>query len=168
MGGRKLDQARQGANDFAARARSKGYSIGLISFASAAEHLCSPQQGNVVLNEHLQRMRATGGTNMSDAIHLATQQLVEQKGTRVIVIVTDGEPNSERETLAEARRAKDHGIDIIAIGTDDANHGFLARIATRSDLAVKVSSDRLREAITSTTQMLPRLGENNPTLPSSG
>ena len=167
MSGGNLAQARQGAIDFAEGARVKGYAIGLISFASTAEHLCLPQKTTASLRGHLERMTAAGSTNMSDAIHLATQNLVEQKGTRVIVIVTDGEPDSEGKTLAAARKAKDHGIDIIAIGTDDANRSFLVKLATRSDLAVKVSRDRLGEAITSTTQMLPRTGSSAPPLPRS-
>jgi molecular chaperone DnaK len=168
MSGCNLDQARRGASDFAEGAHSKGYAVGLISFDSSVQHLCSPQKGISTLREHLQRMTATGSTNMSSAIYLAAEKLVDKKGTRVIVIVTDGQPDSESATLAAAERAKKLGIDIIAIGTDDANREFLAKIATRSDLAVKVSRDHLGEAITSTAQMLPRLGGSTPTLPSSG
>lgn len=50
------------------------------------------------------------------------------------------------------------GIDIISIGTDDADREFLERLATRSDLSVIVPSDTLGQGIASSARMLPGTG----------
>jgi predicted kinase len=92
---------------------------------------------------------------MTDALDLAVRELVLLSGVRVIVVATDGEPDSRSSSLEVARRAKAAGIDIIAIGTEDADHGFLAQLATRSDLSVKVASRDLKSGITEAAKLLP-------------
>ena len=52
-------------------------------------------------------------------------------------------------------RLRAQGIDIIAFGTDDADRAFLEKIASRSDLAVKVSSAQLESGIAGAARMLP-------------
>jgi len=42
------------------------------------------------------------------------------------------------------------------IGTDDADKGFLKRLASRSDLATHVSSKNLHAAITDASRFLPQ------------
>jgi len=155
MGGQKLAQAKRGAINFAGDARSKGYSVGLIKFNSIVAHLCEPQQEISALNHYLERMNADGSTNMTDAILIALQKLEGRKGYRVMVIVTDGMPDSQATALEAARQAKANGIDILTIGTDDADRDFLAKLASKTELSVKVTRDRLEQGITSMAKMLP-------------
>ena len=55
---------------------------------------------------------------------------------------------------------KDREIDIITIGTEDADRIFLKELASRSDLSVMVSSDDLGSGIASTAKMLPGTDSN--------
>lgn len=163
-GGNKLSQAKKGALNFAEDTLTKGYLTGLIQFGSSATHLCEPQRGVSVLHHHLEMMSAEGGTNMVDAIELATTRLKDKKGFRVMVIVTDGmptagEPDPQTATLLVAQRAKKKDIDIITIGTDDADRGFLRKLASRTELTVMVSRDHLGRGITSAAKMLPGKSE---------
>jgi len=119
--GDKLEQAKKGAIDFAKDAKTKGYSVGLIKFDSIATHLCEPQREISVLARYLRAIEAGNTTNMADAIHLAYQKLKDRKGSRVIVVVTDGMPDSEEDALETAKKAKNNKVDIITIGTDDAD-----------------------------------------------
>ena len=75
-----------------------------------------------------------------------------------MVIVTDGMPNDEEETLSMATRAKNSGIDILAIGTDDADQNFLKILASHRDQGVKVARENFEIAISSTACMLPSAG----------
>lgn len=155
MSGSKLKQAISGALGFASDALRKNYAIGLISFASDAEVLCLPEASFPDLATRVERLSACGTTNMSDGIDKAAVELLKAPGVRAMVVVTDGVPDSPEAALAAARRAKEAGIDIIAIGTDDADRTFLEKIASRSDLAVKVLSTQLQSGIASAARMLP-------------
>jgi len=155
MSGSKLTQAISGALGFAGDALRKNYAVGLVSFASDAEILCSPEPSLAAIAARAERLTASGSTNMSEGIEKAAVDLLKAPGVRAMVVVTDGVPDSPEAALAEARRAKDAGIDIIAIGTDDADRAFLEKIASRSDLAVKVASAQLESGIAGAARMLP-------------
>jgi len=154
----KLKQAKERAVDFATEAKSKGYSVGLIKFDDIASHICEPQKEISILEQDLRELDAGGTTNMGDAIRLAGRSLKNRGGTLAMLIVTDGMPNSQEDALVAAREAKKEGIDIIAIGTDDANFAFLKKIASRAELATKVSRAQLGQAIAEAAKMLPGPG----------
>jgi Ca-activated chloride channel homolog len=155
MSGSKLTQAIGGALGFAGDAIKKNYAVGLIRFASAAEILSYPEGSLSNLASRAEHLTANGSTNMSDGIEKAATELNKVAGVRAMVIVTDGAPDSPGAALAAASRAKESGIDIIAIGTDDADRAFLEKIASRSDLAMKVHSAQLQSGITDAARMLP-------------
>jgi Mg-chelatase subunit ChlD len=161
MEGQKLAQAKKGAINFAEDARGKGYAVGVITFSTTATHLCEPQQDISTLNQYLERIDAGGSTNMTDAILLALQKMGDRGVYRTIVIVTDGMPDSQEIALEVAQEAKASGIDILTIGTDDADRDFLAKLASKTELSVKVLSDRLEQGITSMAKMLPLSGKGD-------
>lgn len=161
MEGEKLNKAKKGSLNFAKEAQIKGYAIGLVKFDSDATHICKPLRDISVLSHYLEGIKAGGSTNIADAIQLAKQKLLNKTGFRVMVIVTDGEPTdgepTPREaTLKAAKEAKIIGIDIITIGTDDADRNFLSKLASKTELSVKVKRDQLEKGITSMTKLLPQ------------
>lgn len=156
MAGEKLDYAKRGAVGFARQAREKEYAIGIVSFGNAAIHICDPQADVSVLRRYLVGLSAEGSTNMAAAIHLATQKLLGQQGARrALVLATDGMPDDRVKALEEARRARAAGIDILTLGTDDADKEFLALLASRSDLSSVVPRQQLAEGITNIAKLLP-------------
>jgi len=157
--GDKLAQAGKGAADFAKEAQNKGYKVGLIRFASGADCVCEPQTEMSTLLQHLEHLQASGYTDMAKALGLALEMLGDGVGSRVVVLITDGMPDNQGEALAVAKVMMAKGVDIIAIGTDDADRGFLEQIATKTDLAVMVSRERLGQGIAATISKLPMLSE---------
>lgn len=160
MEGSKIQQAKEGALGFAESAIRKHYSIGLISFADSVEPLAEPQDEPAAFEVCLRGLQASGGTNMTDAIEMAAKKLQLREGTRAIVIVTDGMPNSKETCLSAAARAKAAGIEIITIGTDGADVAFLQRLSTRADLAVAVEAHELKGGITHAATLLPSRAGN--------
>ncbi len=156
MAGSKLEQAKTGALDFAKNALTKEYVTGLVKFGSVATHICEPIENTEILKKHLESISIEGSTNMTDAIILTIEKLRNRMGLRVMVIVTDGRPDDADSALAVAKQAKKQRIEIITIGTDDANEAFLKKIASRADLNVMVSSNQLAHGIVSTINMLPK------------
>lgn len=86
---------------------------------------------------------------------MAVEALKGVEGERAIVVATDGQPDKVSAALNEAQAAKDAGIDIITIGTDDADQTFLKQLASRADLGRKVAAEKFAEGIASTAQLLP-------------
>lgn len=155
MEGQKLKQAKSGALKFAGEAIAKGYRVGLIQFGSRAVLLCEPQRTLSILDSSLRDMGIIGSTNMTEAIQLSTQKLLDKGPFRSICIVTDGMPDDPQSTLNAAQRAKKNRIDIITVGTDDADQDFLKKIATQRELGIKVTQDQFENTIASTAKMLP-------------
>lgn len=155
MNGQKLSKAKSGALKFTGDAIANGYRVGLIQFGSNAVHLCEPQRNLSILVSKLRDMGIIGSTNMTDAIRLATQKLLGKGPFRSICIVTDGMPDDPQTASDAAQQAKKHGIDIITIGTDDADDDFLKKIATRRELGIKVPQDQFEKTIASAAKMLP-------------
>lgn len=75
---------------------------------------------------------------------------------RVLCVVTDGMPDDTKGTIAAAKEVKRQGIDVMAIGIDDANHEFLALLVSRRELARKVQRHKLGEKIGKMAKLLPR------------
>lgn len=151
----KMKQAKSGALNFTQSALNDRYSVGLIEFNTFASTLCEPTRDLKSLNHHINSLYAYGSTNMAEAITLAQQQLINKSGFLVMVIITDGEPNSRTDTLVEADKAKKNNIDIITVGTDDADESFLSMLASRSDLVKVVPRNNLARSIASTANLLP-------------
>jgi len=155
MDGNKLEQAKNGSKGFADEALKKGYAVGLIQFGSDAKHLLEPQRELVSFYSEVEKLAIAGSTNMAAGIRMATEYLADRKKERVICIATDGQPDDRAATLSAANEAKKMGIEIMTIGTDDADKAFLEELATRKELALKVESTKLQQGITSMAKMLP-------------
>ncbi len=155
MAGNKLDQARKGVIDFAKDAIKKNYLVGLIKFNTTATHLSEPTKEISHLEEKTKNLTPSGSTNMVDAIRMARTNLKNLKEYKVIVIATDGQPDKAEDSLAESRLAKQDGIEIIAIGTDDSDQTFLKQLASRNDLGTKVTMDMFAKAISTAYLLLP-------------
>jgi len=167
--GKKMVQARSGAVGFADEAQRKGYSVGLIQFASYAKHIIEPQNeltslsttqqpawcGTWSLNDRLKMMIAHGSTNMAAAIQMAIDKLVDRAGEKVMCLVTDGMPDDQKAALDATNEARKKGIYIMTIGTDDADKDFLERLVTQKDLSLKVPRNQLEQGIVSMAKFLP-------------
>ena len=151
----KLDQARLGIIDFAKDAFKKNYRVGLIKFSDGAEVLFDPTNNIDLLQDQIKDLKAVGSTNMTAAIKIAHSKLKNLTGTRVIVIATDGMPDNIKSSLEAAGKAKADGVEIMTIGTDDAEQEFLKKLASRTELSSKVSSDMFAKAISGASLLLP-------------
>ena len=73
-----------------------------------------------------------GGTNMSEAFSTARKEFQNQdsKALPLVIIVTDGEPDSRTSATREADNLKTAGIKISAIGAGDVDHVYLSSLAS--------------------------------------
>jgi Mg-chelatase subunit ChlD len=155
MAGAKIEQARNGAIDFARSAMTRSYAPALAVFADRAAMVCDPTTDADSFARKVARVDVGlvgGTTDLAAGLVLAGKF----RELAAVVIVTDGQSNDNDAALRVAATLKNRGIDIICIGTDDADKGLLKLLATRSDLATHVASKNLRAAITDASRFLPQ------------
>ena len=158
MAGADLKFAKTGAHEFSSSAIKKGYRVGLIPFESEAEVKQHATENIGLLSSKIHSLSSQGGTEMLKAIRLGIQELRDQRGLRVLYVVTDGYTTDRERTIEEATRAKKMGIEIICLGTESADHKLLQTIATRTDLAQETASVDLSEAMKKLGSILPSSG----------
>jgi len=98
---------------------------------------------------------------MINRINEISVLIVLQKSLQKLVLVTDGQPavpegylNPYEATLSAAESAKRNGIEIITIGTENADSDFLDRLATKKDLSIIVNTINLSRGIESASNLL--------------
>ncbi len=153
MAGDKITQAKHGAIDFARSANLRGCAIGLAVFGDDAALISEPTVKTASFEKSVRDVEVGmvgGSTNLAAGLELAASF----SRLSAVVVVTDGMPNSHSDALRAAEGLKRRGIDILCIGTDDADTAFLAKLATRSDLALHVEPQELRQFIGQASRLL--------------
>ena len=153
MTGDKIFQAKNGAIDFSKSATQRGYATGLAIFADRAAMVCDPTVQSAAFEKKINAVRVGivgGSTNLTAGLDLAGKFKV----LAAVVVVTDGQPNSCEDALRSAAVLKQRGIEILCIGTDDADKAFLDQLATRKELALHVGAQNIRTSIGQATLLL--------------
>jgi Mg-chelatase subunit ChlD len=146
MAGDKIAQAKNGAIDFSRSAAKRGYAAGLAVFGDRAAMVCDPTLQNTAFEKKVANVRVGivgGTTNLAAGLELAAKF----KALSAVVVVTDGQPNSPEDALRSAMVLKQKGVEILCIGTDDADKSFLDRLATRKELALHVGAHSIRDSM---------------------
>ncbi|MBS1786823.1 MAG: VWA domain-containing protein [Acidobacteria bacterium] len=147
---------RYGVNSLDVRDR-----FNIVSFAGE-DHLLSEQllaggeEGKRQAREFIDRMKPAGGTNINDALISAFKLIQKSDRTRMIVLVTDGQPtvgeSQPKRILENVRQANKNQIRLFTFGVGydvntilldglaNENRGAVAYIEPNEDLEVKVSS----------------------------
>ena len=94
--------------------------LGLIPFESNAHLAYAPGNNRDELRNKINAISAYGGTNMVPALREAEKALKNSTDSKVIIMVSDGDPFDPEETLVKARVLEKQGIKIVAIGV--GNH----------------------------------------------
>lgn len=156
----KMDQSKIGIIDYATKVIETNYRIGLIRFGRFAKNVINPidnlERFTKVVNKLELKGDIINSTYLADAIRQATARFLYRNIRRVICIVTDGVVGDSRESIAMAEMAKSIGIEIMCIGTEDADHNFLSQLASKPKLALKAQTKELEDGIKS---MVSLLGE---------
>ena len=96
-----------------------------------------------LLHAAVNRIEAQGSTNLTDALEMARGQLAATDRKRYIVILTDGYPDAAESAVEQALAAQKQGIEIVAIGTGDADRDYLRRLASSQQASIFARSGEL-------------------------
>ncbi len=132
MSGGGIEEAKKAAVAFLNNFRVANGSVGLITFPGGIAHKLTQNFSSI--KPKINGLSANNGTPMTEAIDLAhVSMLLTADYERIIVLLTDGAPDSSSSAEASAAIAKKKGIKIITIGVSGADEHFLRRIASSPD-----------------------------------
>jgi molecular chaperone DnaK len=147
MCGKPLNEAMKAANKFVEQLDLSNASIALMPFADKVD-VNQRLTGNA---KELQRGIAewyrmcntdgnckwpVGGGNDAQPFDDALDILRKQDDPRFIIVLTDGVWSHQSKAIASAKKCKEAGIEIIAIGFGGADRDFLKKIATSDENAL--------------------------------
>jgi Ca-activated chloride channel family protein len=151
----KLNEVKRAAQGFVERQNLSTTQIAVIGFGSSA-HLESPlSRDRSTLLQAIRGIEDGGGTMMHDGLEVGLEALSRaEMGARSILLFTDGVPGSTKMSEGEAsrlaqgvaERIRGQGVRLVAVGTEDANTGFLARLTGSRSLVFSTTAGRFDEA----------------------
>jgi len=142
----KLAQVQAAAKNFVQRQDLSRHRVALVQFASDAK-LAAPITSDLAQIEHaIDQIHAQGSTAMHLGLQVAQEALLAAASPRHILLFTDGMASWPTLALSAARRSRHRGIQIVAIGTGDADRGFLAQLTGDTGLVLWAASGQFEEA----------------------
>ena len=146
----KLSQLKRGALKFFAEAWKRQYAVGAIGFGSGVFGVSGATRNFYSFQKQIMSLHADGSTNMDGAIRAGTWRLRFRCGHRVLMLITDGQPNNPEATLQAATIARRLGIELIVIATTGADQDFLSTLNPKPELVMYVQRKALEEGIAAT------------------
>jgi Mg-chelatase subunit ChlD len=150
----KLMQLKRGSLRFFAEAWKRRYAVGAIGFGSSVFNVSGATRNFYAFQKRIMALHADGRTNMDGAIRAGTWRLRFRHGHKVLMLITDGQPNDPEATLRAAIIAQGLGIELIVIATTGADRDFLSRLSPRPELMMYIERKALEEGIVATTAHL--------------
>ena len=120
--------------------------LAVVDFGDYAEVKTSLTSDGNQINDAIDLINIDGLTNMSGAIATATSELGATSLSKNIILFTDGAPNSQLDTLRQAKLTLSQGIRLIAVGAGDANNNFLEQVTGDSSLTFPASFGNIEQA----------------------
>ncbi len=136
MAGPPMEEAQSAASEFLARCDFTTTEVGLISFSTSVALLASATSHVRRLEAAIHRIETEGSTDLTDALEMARGQLVGDDRRRYIVLLTDGYPDAPESAVEQAEAARRSGIEVVAIGTGDADRDYLRRLASHDQTSI--------------------------------
>jgi Mg-chelatase subunit ChlD len=130
MTGQPLDEAQTAAREFLSKCDLTTMEVGLISFSTVVALQAAATSNARRIQAAIHRLEAEGSTNLTDALEMARGQLAAADRKRYVVILTDGYADAPASAVEQAQAARQQGIEIVAIGTGDADRDYLRRLAS--------------------------------------
>ena len=152
MAGNRLAAAKSGAQLLVDELNSGAFSA-LVSFNSGAvrnfDLTIMDEAGQIALNDAIDQLTATGGTNIGAGVIYGTEELTGDESLfpeltspsgndrddaqKIMIVLSDGQTLDEPGAIAAAELAKAEGIRIISIAVEGADEEFMEIIASSAD-----------------------------------
>ncbi|MDY3739596.1 MAG: Hsp70 family protein [Selenomonadaceae bacterium] len=106
------------------------HQVAFAAFESYVCNQCALTHSEEKINNCISSTMCGSSTNMTAAFEIAERFLNNSINKKLIIIVTDGYPDSTSSTSTIAQKLKAKGITIAAIGAGNVNDNYLSSLAT--------------------------------------
>ena len=131
MDGTPMKQAKKACTTLASEIIDLSvHRLGLVRFDNYAKLLSPLAQDKQGFINKINALHADGGTNMLGAFKEADDALNGSVNSKVVIMVSDGDPFDPNETLIKVERMRSKDVRVIAIGVGNSiNERFLKQLA---------------------------------------
>ena len=159
----QLQALQQAACDFVDRQDFALDAMALTIFSSDARLVTPLVHSPETLKQAIMTLRPMGGTDLGLGFDKALDAMKRETGERWVLLFSDGKPESsstgqtpEQSALSAARRVREAGIDIVAIGTGLADASLLAQATGSADNVIISDPDKLADAFKRSEEVINR------------
>lgn len=148
MGGYAIDEAKRACEILLTNMIDLStHRLGLITFDSHATRLSSLTNDKTKLINLVRGVGTGGATELLEALQLADSDFRASTNSKVVIIVTDGNPypRPESEALNFAAKMKRSNIRIVTIGTGTVNKNFIEAVSSPGDAYKIDNMSKLKE-----------------------
>jgi molecular chaperone DnaK (HSP70) len=164
MSGAPLNEAMKAANKFVEQLDLSNAEIALMPFADSVKVNQDLTGDANRLQKGIKDWKrmfdddTVGGANAAHPFDKTLSVLKGQDDPRFVIVLTDGQWQCQNEAIAAAKKCKEEGIEIIAIGFGGANEAFLRKIATSDENALLTDMGNLVASFGKIAQELTETG----------
>ena len=120
----KIEALKAAASSYVRLMKSED-KIGVIAFANRTQEMQPPIAQKRPLYEALERLQASGGTALYDAVFEGIQSVSKLSGRRIVLALSDGIDNDSWKSMeAVVNLARRHGVPIYTIGLGAGSEGI--------------------------------------------
>ena len=127
MWGGKLLEVQAAATGFVDRQNLTVNNVAIVEFADNSQVLTNFDADKTELKQAIANLTPSGGTNLAQGLKTVAS-LLRNSNTPNILLFTDGQPNNPRASESIARQIRDTGINLVTVGTGDANSNYLTAL----------------------------------------
>ena len=155
MSGAPMNEAKKAALSMVNKLDLSRFHVGILAFSDKMAIMtgCTGHKG-VVKGAINELKVGLGYGNDACPFEKAMRMMDGEDGSKFIVLLTDGRWSYPQEAIAQAKRVKDEGAEIIAIGFGTADHGFLKTVATCDENALMTDVSNLVDSFSKIAQVL--------------
>ena len=160
MWGGKLLEVQAAATGFVDRQNLTVNNLAIVEFADNSQVLTNFDADKTELKQAIANLTPSGGTNLSQGLKTVAS-LLQNSNTPNILLFTDGQPNNPRASESIARQIRDTGINLVTVGTGDANSNYLTSLTGNPDLVFFANSGEIDQAFRAAEKAISQLSDTS-------
>lgn len=131
MQGKYMASAKQAIKSFAT-SMDTHTGAALVTFESSARADCPLVYSSYMVAAQVEKIHASGGTNISSGLLRGAEQLASVGGKKVIILLTDGHDGNAQQMPLTLNQLKMEGIVVYAIGLPGCDESYVSNIASET------------------------------------
>ncbi|NET30019.1 vWA domain-containing protein [Okeania sp. SIO1I7] len=158
MGSGKLSEVQAAATGFVDRQNLTVNKLAIVEFSSNSRVLTNFDADETELKQAIANLRPSGSTNLSQGLNTVAS-LLQNRNAPNILLFTDGQPNNPGASESMAQQIRATGINLVAVGTGDADSNYLTSLTGNPNLVFFANSGGIDQAFRSAERAIQQLSD---------